>query len=156
MNTCSRIKVTGEVHIRVVGPDGIVKHDQHVKNLLVTAGLTLLANRIADATPDSDCLVTYIGVGTSSTSPSAGNTQLGTEVARKAILSRTNSAAVAAISTTFNAGDISPTTIEELGLFIGGSASANTGTLLARVLDSFAVTSLDSVFVDWRVTFSDA
>lgn len=150
------IKATGEVRIRVVGEDGQIKHDRTVKNLVVTAGLTLLANRIADATPDSGCLVNYIAVGTGVTAPAAGNTTLVTENARKQVASRTNSAAVAAISTTFNAGEVPTSTIGELGLFIDGTASANSGTLLARVLDTFAVTALDSVFVDWRITFADA
>lgn len=150
------IKATGEVHIRVVGADGQIKHDRKVKNLVVTAGLTLLANRISDATPDSGCLVNYIAVGTNNTAPAAGNTTLGAENARKQVASRTNSAAVAAISTTFNAGEVPTSTINELGLFIDGTGTANSGTLLARVLDTFAVTALDSVFIDWRITFADA
>lgn len=156
LNTHGAIKATGEVRIKVVGADGKIKHERTVKNLVVTAGLTLLANRIADSTPDSGCLVNYIAVGTGNTAPAAGNTTLATENARKQVASRTNSAAVAAISTTFNAGDVPTSTIEELGLFIDGAAGANTGTLLARVLDTFAVTALDSVFVDWRITFADA
>lgn len=155
-NTHGAIKATGEVHIRVVGADGRIKHDKKVKNLVVTAGLTLLANRISDASPDSGCLVNYIAVGTGVTAPAAGNTTLVTENARKQVSSRTNSAAVAAISTTFNAGEVPASTIGELGLFIDGTATANSGTLLARVLDSFVVTALDSVFIDWRITFQDA
>jgi hypothetical protein len=151
-----KIKATGEVHIKVVGADGRIKHDKTVKNLIVTAGLTLLANRIADATPDSGCLVNYIAVGTDNTAPAGGDTTLGAENARKQVSSRVNSGAVAAISTTFNAGDVPTSTIEELGLFIDGTASADSGTLLARVLDTFAVTALDSVFVDWRITFASA
>lgn len=150
------IKATGEVHIRVVGADGQIKHNRKVKNLVVTAGLTLLANRISDATPDSGCLVNYIAVGTDNTAPAAGDTTLGAENARKQVASRTNSAAVAAISTTFNAGEVPTSTINELGLFIDGTGTANSGTLLARVLDTFAVTALDSVFIDWRITFADA
>ncbi len=148
-----KAKAKGEVHIRVVGQDGSVKHDHRVKNLVVTAGLTLLANRISDASPDSGCLVNYIAVGTGSTAPASGNTTLVTENARKQVSSRTNSGAVAAISTAFSAGEVPISTIRELGLFIDGTATANSGTLLARVLDNFPVTALDSVFVDWRVTF---
>lgn len=155
-NTHGGIKATGEVHIKVVGADGVIKHNRTVKNLVVNAGLTLLANRIADATPDSGCLVNYIAVGTGNTAPAAGNTTLVAENARKQVASRTNSTVTAAISTTFNAGEVPTSTIEELGLFIDGTGTVNSGTLLARVLDTFAVTALDSVFVDWRITFADA
>lgn len=148
--------MTGEVHVKVIGENGEVKHESRKKNLVVTVGLTLLANRISDATPDSGCLVNYVAVGTGTNAPAAGNTQLQTENARKTVTSRINSGAVAAISTTFNAGEVPTSTIKELGLFIDGTGSANSGSLLARVNDDFAVTALDSVFIDWRITFSDA
>jgi hypothetical protein len=156
MEQNGKVRATGEVHIRVVNERGEVTHEKTVKNLVVTAGLTLLANRLTDSSPDSECLVKYIAVGTGTNAPAAGNTTLQTETARAAVLSRTNSAAVAAISTTFAAGAIPTSTIKELGLFIDGSATANSGTLLARVADDFAVTALDSVFVDWRITLADA
>ncbi len=151
-----KVAVTGEVHIRVFSADGVLKSEQKIKNLVVTAGLTLLANRISDATPDSGCLLNYIAVGTGTNAPAANNTQLQTENARKALTSRTNSGAVAAISTVFNAGDVPTSTLKEVGCFIDGTGTANTGTLFARQNIDLAVTALDSVFVDWRITFSDA
>ena len=154
--TISRVRPKGEVHIRVVGADGKLKYEAFNKNVVVDAGLTLLANRLSDATPTSGCLVNYIAVGTGTDAPNAADTQLQTENARKAVTSRANDATIAAISTTFNAGDVPTSTIKELGLFIDGTASADTGTLLARVADDFAVTALDSVFVDWRITLADA
>ena len=156
MHTASRVRPRGEVHIIVRGADGQIKHESHNRNVVVDAGLTLLANRLADASPDSGCLVNYIAVGTGTNAPDASDTQLQTENARKAVLSRTNSATVAAISTTFGAAEVPTSTIRELGLFIDGTGSANSGTLLARVADNFAVTALDSVFVDWRITLADA
>lgn len=155
-NPKGAIKATGEVHIIVRGADGKIKHESRKKNLVVTAGLTLLANRISDASPDSGCLVNYIAVGTDATAPDASDTTLGTENARKTVLSRTNSGAVAAISTTFGAGEVPTSTIRELGLFIDGTGTVDSGTLLAHVNDNFAVTALDSVFIDWRITFADA
>ena len=152
----SRARPRGEVHIVVRGPDGIIKHESHNRNVVVDVGLTLLANRLSDATPDSGCLVNYIATGTGTNVPGASDTQLQTENARKLVLSRTNDGTTAAISTTFGAGEVPTSTIRELGLFIDGTASANTGTLLARVADNFAVTALDSVFIDWRITLADA
>lgn len=152
----SRARPRGEVHIVVRGPDGAVKHESHNRNVVVDAGLTLLANRISDASPSSGCLVNYVAVGTGTNVPSASDTQLQTENARKLVLSRANDGTTAAISTTFGAGEVPTSTIKELGLFIDGAGGANTGTLLARVADNFAVTALDSVFVDWRITLADA
>lgn len=154
--TISRSRPTGHVHIRVIGADGQLKYEAHNTNVVVDAGLTLIANRISNASPTSGCLVNYIAVGTGTNAPNASDTQLQTENARKAVLSRTNSATVAAISTTFGAGEVPNSTIKELGLFIDATGTANSGTLLARVADNFAVTALDTVFVDWRITFADA
>lgn len=156
MHTVSRARPRGEVHIVVRGADGEIKHESHNRNVVVDAGLTLLANRLSDASPDSGCLVNYIATGTGTNAPNASDTQLQTENSRKAVLSRTNDGTTAAISTTFGAAEVPTSTIKELGLFIDATGTANSGTLLARVADDFAVTALDSVFVDWRITLADA
>lgn len=149
------IKIKGELHVRVVR-DGKVIQEVKKKNLVVDAGLTLLANRLSDASPDSGCLINYIAVGTGTNAPDASDTQLQTENARKAVASRTNSAAVAAISTVFNAGEVPTSTLKEVGIFIDASATANSGTLFARQNIDVAVTALDSVFIDWRITLASA
>lgn len=149
------IKIKGEIHVRVVR-NGVVIQEVKKKNLVVDAGLTLLANRISDATPDSGCLVNYIAVGTGTNAPASNNTTLQTENARKAVASRTNSGAIAAISTVFNAGEVPASTLKEVGLFIDGTGSADTGTLFARQNIDVEVTALDSVFIDWRITFAAA
>lgn len=150
------IGITGMVRVRVVGPDGTVKHDITKKNLVVDAGLTLLANRISDAVPDSGCLINYLAVGTGTATPDAGDTELQTENARKAVTSRTNADAVAAISTVFDAGEVPTSTLKEVGAFIDATATADSGTLFARQNIDVPVTALDAVFIDWRFTFADA
>ena len=152
------IKVTGEAHVRVVSAEGIVKIDNVVKNLVVNAGLTAIVNRLANISPASDCIFGYISVGTSSTTPAAGDTQLGAEVARKAITSRANSTTQAAVSATFNAGDIpgTPVTIAEAGIFIDGTGTLNSGTLFSHLPLNVTVQSTDSLFIDWRITLASA
>lgn len=149
------IKIKGEIHVRVVR-DGKVIQEVRKQNLVVDAGLTLLANRLADASPDSGCLVNYIAVGTGTDAPDASDTQLQTENARKQVASRTNSGAIAAISTVFNAGEVPTSTLKEVGIFIDATGTANSGTLFARQNIDVAVTALDSVFIDWRITLASA
>ncbi len=48
MNTNEKIIATGELKITVTAPDGTVKHEQEVKNLVVTAGLGFIASRMAE------------------------------------------------------------------------------------------------------------
>ncbi len=151
-----KMRMRGEIWVRVVGPDGKIKGEVRRSNLVVTAGLTLLMNRLCNASPDSECLINYIAVGTGTATPLAANTQLQTETARKQLTSRANSSAVGSVATTFNAGDVPVSTLKEVGLFIDGTGSVNTGTLLARQNINLAVSALDSVFVDWRLTLADA
>jgi hypothetical protein len=149
------IQVTGELTARVFRGEKLVQSMTR-KNLVVDAGLAILANRLADATPDSDCLVTYVAVGTGTDAPAAGNTTLQTETKRKAVASRANSGGIAAISTVFAAGEVPTSTLKEVGLFVGGTIAADSGTLFARQNIDVAVTALDSVFIDWRITLAAA
>lgn len=149
------IKIKGVLTIRVMRGDKLIQ-EVTKKNLVVNAGLELLANRISDATPTSGCLINYIATGTGTNVPNAADTQLQTENARKAVSSRTNSGAIAAISTVFNAGEVPTSTLREVGTFIDGTGTANSGTLFARQNVNIAVTALDSVFIDWRITFASA
>lgn len=151
------LKLRGEYRLRVVGPDGKVKQEQTVSNIIVKAGRTAIASHLADASPSpTTLLLGYIAVGTNATAPADADTQLGTENARKAVSSRVNSDDVVAVSTIFNAGDIPNSTLSEVGLTIEGTATANTGTLLSHAAINVTITALDSLFVDFRITLSDA
>lgn len=154
--TSGKVGFCGCPTIKVIGPDGEVKFEKTYKNLIVQAGRTAIADRLTNATPDSSLLVGYIAVGTGATAPADGDTALETETARKAVASKTHAADVAAIATTFNATEIPTSTLKEVGLFIEGTASADTGTLLARVTVNIGITALDALFIDWRITLSDA
>lgn len=148
----------GEYRVRVIDQNGKTKHDCVYKNIIVKAGRSAIISRIGNATPTYDLLAEYIAVGTGTNAPADTDTTLQTETARKAVLSRSTSDDVGAISTTFNAGDIPTSTLKEIGLFIDSTATAtaDTGVLLSRVAVDLAVTALDSVFIDYRITCSDA
>ncbi len=155
-NVVSRARPRGVVHIEVRDQFGHLKYVAHHSNVVVDAGLALIAERWGSATPSSESLINYIAVGTNATAPATTDVKLGTENARKQVLSRAYSGTTTAISTTFGAGEVPVSTIRELGLYIDGTGAADSGTLLAHVADNFAVGALDSVFVDWRLTLADA
>lgn len=149
-------KLEGIVTFTVVGADGKVKEKVTVKNAVVKVGRTALMDRLTNASPDQDCLINYIAVGDSVTAVADGNTQLGNETAREAIASRTHAFDVGAISTVFAAGDIPAGTLKEAGLFMDATGTADSGTLLSRVAVNIVITALDSLFIDWRLTLSNA
>jgi hypothetical protein len=149
MNTHEKIIATGELKIVVTAPDGTVKHEQEVKNLVVTTGLGYIASRMKDTTATA---MSHMAIGTGSTAAAANNTTLGTESARVALTSTTVTAAAVAYVATFPAGTpASLTAITEAGLFNASSA----GTMLCRTV--FSVVNKDAgdtMSITWTVTMA--
>jgi len=102
-------------------------------------------------------LIKYFAVGTSSTSPAAGNTTLGAEVSRKAITAYTNNGDGGVLIDVYIApSELVGTEIEEVGVFGGTSAnsSTNSGVLLARGLYSHTKTNTESILLQLSLSFS--
>jgi len=149
MNTNEKIVATGALKITVTGADGAVKQEQEVKNLVVTTGLDYIASRMKDATATA---MSHMAIGTSSSSPAAGNTTLGTEAARVALATTTVTGNAIAYVATFPAGTPATlTAITEAGIFNASSA----GTMLCRTV--FAVVNKDvgdTMSITWTVTMA--
>ena len=149
MNTNELIQATGQLKITVTAPDGTVKQEQEVKNLVVTAGLGFIASRMKDATATA---MTHMAIGTGSTAAALGNTALGAESARVALASTTVTANAVAYVATFPAGTpASLTAITEAGLF----NAASSRTMLCRTV--FAAVNKDvndTLSITWTVTIS--
>lgn len=122
---------------------------REIDNLVVDTGKTLVASRIGS---NADSFVSYMGVGTGSTTAAAGDTTLVTEIGRSATVSLTsisNPLDVVFVAT-FSAG-VGSGSITEAGLFNAASG----GTLVART--AFAVVNKgpdDIITITWTVTIS--
>ena len=149
MNTNEKIIATGELKIVVTAPDGTVKHEQEVKNLVVTAGLGFIASRMAGTAAN---VMSHMAIGTNNTAAAAGNTTLGTESARVALDSTTPTGAAVAYVATFPAGTpASLTAITEAGIFNASSA----GTMLCRTVFSVVNKDVgDTMSITWTVTMA--
>jgi hypothetical protein len=149
MNTNEKIVATGTLKITVTAPDGSIKQEQEVKNLVVTTGLGFIASRMKDATATA---MSHMAIGTNSTAALAANTTLGTESARVALTSTTVTAAAVAYVATFPAGTPATLTgIQEAGIFNASSA----GTMLCRTV--FAIVNKDvgdTMSITWTVTMA--
>lgn len=149
MNTNEMIKATGQLNIKVTAPDGSVKHDETVKNLVVTAGLGFIASRMKDSTATA---MSHMAIGSGTTAAALGQTGLVTESARVALASTTVTGNQVAYQATFAAGTpASLTAITEAGLFNAGSG----GTMLCRTV--FAPVNKDvsdTMSITWTVTIS--
>ena len=98
--------------------------------VVTTEGLERVAQVVLDD-------ISHIAVGTSATAPAQSDSQLGTETNRKAVGTSFRNGRVIQARAFFPNADL-PTTVEEAGLFMNGSASANSGSFLVHGDFTFA------------------
>jgi hypothetical protein len=148
MNTNENLKASGSLRVVVTDTTtGQVKEDREFKNLVVTVGKNFVASRIVGVAQN---VMSHMALGTSSTAAAAGDTALGTELARNALASSTAAAAIVTYTATFAAGTATGA-IVEAGIFNAASA----GTLLCRTVFSVVNKSAnDAMSVTWTVTIS--
>ena len=141
------LKASGSLRIVVTGPDGQVKEDRSLTNLVVTVGKNFVASRVVGVASN---VMSHMAIGAGTTAAAAGDTALGSELGRVALGSGTATTNVVTYSATFPAGT-GTGAVTEAGILNAVSA----GTLLCRTV--FAVVNkgaLDSMAVTWTVTIS--
>lgn len=141
------LKASGSLRIVVTAPDGQVKEDRSLTNLVVTVGKNFVASRVVGVASN---VMSHMAIGAGTTAAAAGDTALGSELGRVALGSGTATTNVVTYSATFPAGT-GTGAVTEAGILNAVSA----GTLLCRTV--FAVVNkgaLDSMAVTWTVTIS--
>jgi len=141
------ITMKGRLNIVLTGPDGEVKEQHEVDNLVVTVGKNFIASRMKDTT---DTAMSHMEVGTGSTAAAVGDTALGAAVAssRVSLTSTTVSTNSVAYVATFPAGT-GTGALTEAGIFNASSS----GTMLCRTV--FSVINkgaADTLGITWTVT----
>jgi hypothetical protein len=143
------VRLSGRVHVSLYGPDGRLKDERNVDNLVVTAGKNHIADQLS-ASPGEGAM-SHMAIGTSATAASAGQTALVAEIDRNALTSRTDSAGVVTYVGDWAAGDGTNAGIQEAGIFNASSS----GTMLARaVFTSIDKQAGDTLSITWTVTLS--
>lgn len=141
------LELKGKLRLVLTGPDGRLKEDRTVDNLVVTAGKTWIAARMVAA---AVAVMSHMAVGTNNTAAAAGDTTLNAEVgsSRTALTSWLSAGAVATAICTFGAG-VGTGALVEAGIFNAGAA----GTMLARtVFSTINKAAGDSLTITWTVT----
>jgi len=139
------IKMTGDLKIVLTDENGQIKHEQEVKNLVVTVGKNLIASRLKDTT---DGAMSHMAIGSGSTAAANADTTLGTELGRVSLTSTTVTNNNVAYVATFPAGT-GTGAVTEAGLFNDGTA----GDMLCRTV--FSVINkgaADTLGITWTVT----
>jgi len=144
------LKPTGELKIVVTDKNGKVKEERTEKNLVVTTGLVYIAARMTDTNSPTD--MSHMAVGTDNTAAAAGNTALGSEVARVALTGGEGAPSTNTIvyTASFPAGTGTGALTEAAVL-----NASSSGTMLCRtVFSTVNKGSDDSVTITWTVTIS--
>jgi hypothetical protein len=127
--------------------------EEVVKNLVVTVGRSVLAQRLANTTTYTG-VINYGALGSSSTAVTNADTQCNTEVFRKVVASASFTTNVAFIDFFYSKADTNGT-YNEFGTFIDGSAGANTGQMFTHTLTGgWVKTSSQSMTVSCQYTLS--
>ncbi len=143
------LQMRGRLTIVVTAPDGSVKDEQTVENLVVTTGKNYVASRMAGTSAN---VMSHMAIGTGSTAAAAADTTLGTESARVSLTSTTNNNNDVVYVATFPANTpASAAAITEAGLFNASSG----GTMLCRtVFAQVNKQTADALTITWTVTAS--
>ena len=139
------IKMTGDLKIVLTDENGQIKHEQEVKNLVVTVGKNFIASRMKDTT---DTAMSHMAIGSGTTAAAVGDTALGNQLGRVSLTSTTVTTNNVAYVATFPAGT-GTGAVTEAGLFNASSS----GTLLCRTV--FSVINkgaADTLGITWTVT----
>lgn len=145
------LKISGRVHILLKNPDGSIKDEETIDNLVVTTGRYHIADQLSSLTAAA---MSHMAIGTGTTAADATDTALETELDRNALTSKTQGSSTDANKVTYicewAAGD-GTGAITEAGIF----NSASAGDMLCRTV--FAVknkASGDSLTMTWVLTIS--
>jgi len=150
MFNLSKTNAKGKVKLQLISPEGKIKNEQVVNNLVVDTGLDFIASRMEGTT---DAVMSHMEVGTDNTAPAAGDTALGSLISGSRV-------SLTSTTVTDNAieyvGDFPAGTgtgaIVEAGVFNAASA----GTMLCRTVFSVVNKgSDDTLKITWTITVSD-
>lgn len=124
------------------------------KNIITSTCLNNTALSFIGTYP-TDNIVKYCAVGTDNTAVTASDTTLGTEIHRSYYVARSNPSN-GVVTVEFYITESSVTTIEEVGIFGGNSAtsSANTGVLISHVLWDYDKSASEELLIQYTITIS--
>ena len=144
------LKVTGMVTLRLFDAEGKLIHEQVNPNLVVSVGKSYLASWLAAASQPGE-FMSYVGLGTGTTPPSSGDTNLQTPLPTRVQGVLSSSSNTWQNQATFPAGVDTNPAITEAGLF----SAASGGTMFARnVFSAIPKGAGSSIIVVWQVQFN--
>jgi hypothetical protein len=143
-NTLEDLGVRINVEVALRGPDGEIKQEELLHNLIPTVGKEAIAKLLKEGTTRP----THMAIGTGTEAAAAGDTKLKTELDRNAAAETSVTAKVFTMKAEWAAGD-GTGAITEAGLL----SAASEGTLFARAVFSVVNKGAeDTLTITWKIT----
>lgn len=148
------LAAVGRLKIQVIAPDGTLKEEKEVKNLVVDTGKAFIAASMLKTTTNSPAAMTHMAIGTNGTAAAAANTALGSEVGTRVAFSPAASSlsnVVTYVGTFLPNNPATSQGIQEAAIFNASSG----GTMLCRT--TFAVVNkdpADTLAITWTITIN--
>lgn len=142
------LKLRGNLAMVLRDKDGNVKETREEKNLIVSAGLNFICDRMEGT---SEAVMSHMAVGSGTTAAAAGNTDLESILgSREALDSTTVTDNTITYVSSFEAGE-GTGAITEAGIFNASTA----GTMLCRTVFSVVNKAADDTLqITWTITLS--
>lgn len=142
------LKLRGNLAMVLRDKDGNVKETREEKNLIVSAGLNFICDRMEGT---SEAVMSHMAVGSGATAAAAGNTDLESILgSREALDSTTVTDNTITYIASFEAGE-GTGAITEAGIFNASTA----GTMLCRTVFSVVNKAADDTLqITWTITLS--
>lgn len=142
------LKLRGDLGIVLRDKDGNIKEQRTEKNLVVSAGLNFICDRMEGT---SEAVMSHMAVGSGTTAAAAGDTDLESILgSREALDSTTVSDNTITYVSSFEAGE-GTGAITEAGIFNASTA----GTMLCRTVFSVVNKAADDTLqITWTITLS--
>lgn len=149
----SALTIQGHFHavLRDISTGEILK-EIHKDNLVVNVGKNGFA-KLLNGESGFTGAFNYLAVGTGANAPAVTDTTLQTELARTTIVGGTNSRTNNEVSAEFYFGPTEANgAIKEVGVFVDGTATVDSGTLFDRTLLDLVKLSTNSLTITFTVT----
>lgn len=135
------------------------KFKEHVKitedhNLVPSVLRDSLATLISGTTVTPTFKANYIALGSDSTAATNADTTLGSEDQRGLFTNRYSIDNIAYLDKFWSAAEVGGTTVVEIGVFVDGTATVDTGYLLSRIITNETFTANETFTVNVEFTIS--
>lgn len=138
---------------------GLFKNELRVieaHNIIPNVLRNQFATLLSGTSVPSSFQANYIALWNGNTTPVAADTQLANETKRGLFTNRYSSGSVAYLDRFFSSTEVAGQTFLEVGIFCDGTASANSGYLLSRVLINETMGANETLTINATITISSA